>query len=84
MTEKTNYFLDITGEVCPLTFVKAKLLVEKVPAGSEVSIRLKGSEPLTNVPKSLAELGHEVVSLLPEPGEGPTGVHLLRLRTLGH
>lgn len=80
MTGKPDYFLDITGEVCPMTFVRSKLLVERMPAGTEADIRLKGREPLDNVPRSLAELGHEILSCRPEDGAGPDGVHLLRLR----
>ncbi|BAE53262.1 sulfurtransferase TusA family protein [Paramagnetospirillum magneticum] len=77
MTEKPNYSLDITNEVCPMTFVKTKLLVERMISGEIVDVRLKGAEPLGNVPRSLAELGHEILSLAPEPGEGPTGIHHL-------
>jgi len=63
-----RYFLDITAEVCPLTFVKAKLLLERMPAGAVAEIRLTGAEPLENVPRSLAEDGHEVMGLTPEAG----------------
>ena len=77
MTEKLNYSLDITNEVCPMTFVKTKLLVERMVSGELVEIRLKGAEPLGNVPRSIAELGHEILSLTPEENEGPTGVHRL-------
>ncbi len=80
MTGSTDYFLDITGDVCPMTFVRAKLLVEKMPAGGVARIRLKGREPLENVPRSLAELGHVVESLAAEDGEGGDGVHLLTIR----
>lgn len=80
MTDDANYYLDITGEVCPLTFVKTKLLVEKMVSGKIAEVRLKGAEPLANVPRSISELGHRVLSLEPEDGEGPTGVHRLRIR----
>jgi TusA-related sulfurtransferase len=80
MAEKIDYFLDITAEVCPLTFVKTKLLVEKMPPGALAEVRLKGREPLTNVPKSLVELGHSVVRLEPEAGEDASGAHRLVLR----
>lgn len=80
MTEQMNYSLDITADVCPMTFVRAKLLIEKMPAGAIAEIRLKGSEPLTNVPRSLAELGHEIISIKAEDGEGSTGAHRLVVR----
>jgi TusA-related sulfurtransferase len=60
------YFIDITGEVCPLTFVKTKLLLEKMPPGAIATVRLKGAQPLDNVPRSVKAHGHEVVSLVPE------------------
>lgn len=80
MTDKANYYLDITGEVCPMTFVRTKLLVERMAAGEIADIRLKGTEPLTNVPRSVAELGHEIVSLDAEDGEAADGVHRLVIR----
>lgn len=63
-----------------MTFVRAKLLIEKMSAGQVAEIRLKGSEPLTNVPRSLAELGHEIVALERQDGEPETGIHRLVVR----
>ncbi len=62
------YFLDITADVCPLTFVKTKLLLEKMPPGALATVRLKGVQPLDNVPRSVKAHGHEVISLGPEDG----------------
>lgn len=58
-----DYFLDITAEVCPMTFVKARLQIEKMNAGEMLEIRLVGDEPLKNVPDSLTELGHLIVTI---------------------
>lgn len=80
VTDVANHTLDITGEICPLTFVKTKLLIEKMLVGETLQVRLKGDEPLRNVPKSVRELGHEILSLEPEEGEGAKGVHRLLLR----
>ncbi len=80
MTETANYYLDITREVCPLTFVKTKLAIEKMQSGDTLEVRLQGSEPLRNVPRSVAELGHAILALTAEPGEGADGIHLLRLK----
>ena len=79
-SSETNLSLDITGEVCPLTFVRTKLAIEKLKSGETLEVRLKGVEPLRNVPRSARELGHTILSLEPEPGEAKDGVHLLRLR----
>lgn len=77
-----DFFLDITGEVCPLTFVKTKLMLEKMDSGQVVEVRLKGAEPLDNVPRSVREYGHDVLVLEPEiPGEsGPDVIHRLVIR----
>ena len=74
-----NFFLDITAEVCPLTFVKTKLLIEKMKSDQTATVRLMGPEPLRNVPRSLEELGHTILSLDLEDGDSQ-GVHILRLR----
>lgn len=79
MSETPKYFLDITGDVCPMTFVRTRLLIEKMAPGEEAEILLRGEEPLRNVPASVTELGHSVVSL--EPADGPDGAHRLVIRT---
>ncbi|MBF0147151.1 MAG: sulfurtransferase TusA family protein [Magnetococcales bacterium] len=56
-------FIDITGEACPMTFVRVKLKLEPLPAGTLLKVRLSGTEAVTNVPLSLRHAGHEVVSL---------------------
>jgi TusA-related sulfurtransferase len=80
LSANKSFSIDITAEVCPMTFVKTKLLIEKMECGDCVDVRLKGREPLKNVPRSASELGHEILSLLPEEGEGPDGTHHLLIR----
>lgn len=46
-----------------MTFVKARLQIEKMNAGEILEIRLVGDEPLKNVPDSLTELGHLIVTI---------------------
>jgi TusA-related sulfurtransferase len=75
------FLLDITAQVCPLTFVHTRLRLERMSPGEILEIRLAGSEPLANIPRSLAEEGHEVLSL--EPEAGSPGVHRLRVRKAG-
>ncbi|HLB06882.1 MAG TPA: sulfurtransferase TusA family protein [Alphaproteobacteria bacterium] len=79
MASPTEYSLDITGEVCPMTFVKTKLKIEAMAPGDVLILRLKGAEPLENVPRSLGEEGHTILSLEPENGPDPA-VHILRVR----
>jgi TusA-related sulfurtransferase len=73
-----SVFLDITAQVCPLTFVHTRLQLERMKSGEILEIRLAGSEPLQNIPRSLADEGHEVLSLVPEAGSA--GIHRLRVR----
>ncbi len=76
-----DYFLDITDEICPLTFVKTKLLIERMASGETAEVRLQGHEPLNNVPRSVKEFGHDVVSLDPEDRTAPKdGIHRLIIR----
>lgn len=78
-----EFFIDITTDVCPLTFVKTKLLLEKMPSGALATVRLKGAQPLDNVPRSVKAHGHEVVSLAPEDAQTPPDVrrpHILIVR----
>ena len=55
--------LDITREVCPMTYVRTKLELEALADGEELEILLRGEEPLRNVPQSAREEGHEVLGL---------------------
>lgn len=76
-----DYFLDITGEVCPLTFVRTKLLLERMAAGETAEIRLQGAEPLDNVPRSVREQGDRVLALDAEDADAPpSGIHRLLIQ----
>lgn len=68
--------IDITREVCPMTYVRTKLALEKLPVGGVLEVRITGAEPLRNVPRSAVEEGHEVLGLEPL-GDG---THRLTLR----
>ena len=76
-----DFSLDITDEVCPLTFVKTKLLIERMAPGQVALVRLKGAEPLLNVPRSVREYGHKVLALeVEDPQGGSDSVHRLLFR----
>jgi TusA-related sulfurtransferase len=83
--ESEQFFLDITTETCPMTFVRTRLLLDRMPAGAMATVRLAGQEPLGNVPGSAQALGHTVVAVVPEtPGrEAPSDVWLVTLRKAG-
>ena len=75
-----DFFLDITSEVCPLTFVKTKLKVEGMAIGQTLEVRLNAGQPLENVPRSLAELGHSILSVEPENPDEQDGIHRIRVQ----
>ncbi len=55
--------LNLEDEVCPYTFVKSKLAIEKLESGQLLKIHLGNSESASNVPRSLDLEGHEVESV---------------------
>jgi tRNA 2-thiouridine synthesizing protein A len=68
--------IDITGDVCPMTFVRTRLALDRMAPGETLLVILKGEEPLQNVPRTATELGHEVLSL--ETGTEGIGRLLIR------
>ncbi len=79
--EEADFFLDITNEVCPMTFVRTKLLIETMKQGDVAEIRLQGAEPLENVPRSAKKMGNIVISLIPEDDASSIyGIHRLLFR----
>jgi tRNA 2-thiouridine synthesizing protein A len=71
-----DHLLDITGEVCPITFVKTKLALEKMAPGQVLAVDLKGAEPLGNVPRSATDAGHAVLEI----EDRGSGVHRVLIR----
>jgi tRNA 2-thiouridine synthesizing protein A len=71
--------LDITAEVCPMTFVRTRLALDRMSPGQVLRVRLRGEEPLRNVPRTAREQGHEVLSF----ETGADGVATLLLRRGG-
>ena len=68
--------IDITNEFCPMTYVRTRLALDKMIPGQTLLVRLKGQEPLKNVPRTAKEQGHEVLSLETDPD----GISLLLIR----
>ena len=63
MTISSDHAIDITGEVCPMTFVRTKLKLERMQPGEVLSVRLIGEEPLRNVPRAAREEGHTILGI---------------------
>ena len=67
--------IDITAEVCPMTFVRTKLKLERMRSGEVLSVRLRGEEPLRNVPRAAREEGHAILGIEPDGG-----IHIVTIR----
>ena len=52
--------LDLTGVVCPLNWVRARLALERLSSGEVLRLRLDPGEPLESIPRSAREEGHLV------------------------
>lgn len=61
-----NQEIDITGDICPMTYVKTKLKLETMKSGEVLLVNLNEGEPLTNVPRSVSEDGHKVLEMTEE------------------
>ena len=60
---KTDAQLDITDVVCPITFVKVKMALEGLEDGQTLAVHLNDGEPIQNVPRSLKDEDHKVLSV---------------------
>jgi len=71
--------IDITRDVCPMTFVRTRIALDRLAPGQTLLVRLRGEEPLRNVPRSAIEQGHTVLEQRTEAD----GTTLLLLRKGG-
>jgi tRNA 2-thiouridine synthesizing protein A len=55
--------LDLSGEVCPFTFVRAKLRLEELPLGAALVVLVDHAPAAENVPRSLRAEGQEVIAV---------------------
>lgn len=58
--------IDLTGELCPMNWVRAKLALEAMAPGDTLEVWLDAGEAATSVPKSAAADGHAVESATPD------------------
>ena len=57
--------LDLRGVICPYNFVKTKLKLETMEQGQILSVILDAGDPIRNVPQSVSNEGHTVLSQEP-------------------
>jgi len=55
--------LDLRGEVCPYTFLKARLALEAISPGRVLRVVVDNAASARDVPRSLAAAGHAVLEV---------------------
>jgi TusA-related sulfurtransferase len=55
--------IDLRGVACPLSFVRAKLHLEKLESGQFLEVLLDAGEPIEQVPNSLISDGHQIKTI---------------------
>ncbi len=71
--------IDITSVTCPVTFVKTKVALDEMDEGRVLQVHLNDGEPRQNVPRSIADEGHEVLRL----DDNGDGTYELYIRKVG-
>jgi len=61
ITNASKFQLDVSADTCPMTFVRTRLQLDKMPVGEVLEIRYRGEEPRRNLARSLDEQGHVVL-----------------------
>ena len=61
--EKKLVKISLVGEVCPMTFVKTRLALEKIATGERLKVVFDSKEAKTNVPRSLKELKYKIIEI---------------------
>ena len=60
--------IDLLGVKCPFNYVKTKLKLETMQSGQRLEVLLDDGEPATNVPRSVQNDGHKLLSHVEENG----------------
>ena len=55
--------IDLLDEICPMTFVKTKLAIERINKGQRIKVIFNSQEAKINVPKSLSEVNHKIIAI---------------------
>jgi tRNA 2-thiouridine synthesizing protein A len=62
LTLEPDIELDLRGVICPYNFVKTKLKLEAMGQGQILSVLLDDGDPIRNVPRSVSNEGHTILS----------------------
>lgn len=58
-----------------MTFVRTKLALERMNSGEVLRVRLRGEEPLRNVPRAARDEGHTILGI-----EADGDAHMVTIR----
>ena len=62
--------IDLSGELCPFTFVRTKLALELLPMGGTLRVLVDHEPASRNIPRSAREWGQEIRGVRALPAEG--------------
>ena len=65
--------IDVTSDICPMTYVRTRLALDRLQIGQVLGVMLRGEEPARSVPETARLQGHEVLE------EAVDGVGLVRV-----
>jgi tRNA 2-thiouridine synthesizing protein A len=69
--------LDLRGEVCPFTFVRARLALEALPIGAALRVLVDHEPAAKSIPKSAEQWGQRVAAVEPA-GDGLWAITLVK------
>lgn len=55
--------IDLTGDICPITFAKTKIALEEMTIGQVLAVRLDYEPAIRNVPRSAEMYGDEPLTV---------------------
>jgi len=63
MNKRVIKEIDLLDEICPMTFVKTKLAIERINQGERIKVIFNSQEAKINVPRSLSEVNHKIIAI---------------------
>lgn len=67
MTEiAADKFIDISSEVCPMSFVLTKLALDELDDGQVLELVCQAGDPVRNISIQLKDEGHMIISVKKE------------------
>jgi tRNA 2-thiouridine synthesizing protein A len=65
-TITADKFIDISSEVCPMSFVLTKMAVEELADGQVLELLCGAGEPVRSISMQIKEEGHTIISVKKE------------------